>query len=78
MPRGLQPVVAMFDYGIRNGSFEEREGAAKLMASLIRMSSTEAVKPLLNKMAGALIRICGDRFPSNVKGAILQTLTLML
>lgn len=75
---GLKPVMTMFDYGLRNGSFEEREAAAKMMAELISLSNLDAVKPFLNKIAGALIRICADRFPSNVKCAILQTLTLLI
>eukprot|EP01083_Nonionella_stella_P091569 256072_1 len=75
---GLKPVMRMFDYGIRNGSFEERASAAKLMMDLIRLSNLDSVKPFLNKIAGALIRICADRFPSNVKCAILQTLSLLI
>merc|ERR1712154_255087 len=31
-----------------------------------------------NKIACALIRICADRFPSNVKCAILQCLSLLI
>ena len=76
--QGLKPVMKMFDYGIRNGSFEERSNAAKLMMDLISLSSLDAVKPFLNKIAGALIRICADRFPANVKCAILQTLSLLI
>lgn len=49
-----------------------------MMAELISLSSLDAVKPFLNKIAGALIRICADRFPSNVKCAILQTLSLLI
>jgi len=78
MKAGLKPVMTMFDYGIRNGSFEQRVDAAKLMMDLIRLSSVEAVQPFLNKIAGALIRICADRFPAHVKCPLLQTLTLLI
>ena len=76
--RGLQPVMKMFDFGIRNGSFEERASAAKLMSDLINLTEIDAVKPFLNKICGALIRICADRFPQSVKCAILQCLTLLI
>src|SRR5690606_1352135 len=41
-------------------------------------TSPEALKPYLVKTTGPLIRVVGDKFPSGVKSAILQTLTLLL
>ena len=76
--QGLKPIMTMFDYGIRNGTPEQRTNAAKLMCDLIQLSNLDAIKLSLNKIAGALIRICADRFPPNVKCAILQTLTLLI
>lgn len=78
IPGGLKPVMAMFDHSIRNGSFDERMNAAELMSDLIRLTTIEAIKPYMNKIAGALIRICADRYPSNVKCAILECLSLLI
>eukprot|EP01083_Nonionella_stella_P198229 727995_1 len=76
--RGLSPIMNMFDYGIRNGTICERSSAAKLMADLILLTDLQSIRPFLNKIAGALIRICADRYPSSVKCSILQTLTLLI
>jgi hypothetical protein len=42
------------------------------------MTETPLLKPYLIKTTGPLIRVVGDRFPSNVKFAILETLSILL
>ena len=42
------------------------------------MTDPAALKPYLIKTTGPLIRVVGDRFPSGVKAAILQTLCILL
>ena len=49
-----------------------RETAADVIAELAAMADPAVLKPYLIKTSGPLIRVVGDRFPSNVKAAILQ------
>ena len=42
------------------------------------MCDPSVLKPILIKTTGPLIRVAGDRFPSPVKAAILQTLSVLL
>lgn len=41
---------------------------------MINRTSAEALKPFVTQITGPLIRIMGDRYPPQVKAAILQTL----
>ena len=50
----------------------------EVVCLLTRMMSMKAVRPLLTKMTGMLIRICAAHFPNNVKCAVLRTMPLML
>src|SRR5690606_4131818 len=68
----------MFDVGIRNGTFDERSEAALLMYELVELTNVESIQQHINKIAGALIRICSDRFPPVVKVSILKCLKLLL
>ena len=49
-----------------------RETAADVIAELADMADPAVLKPYLIKTTGPLIRVVGDRFPSNVKASILQ------
>jgi hypothetical protein len=54
------------------GSHTAREIAADTIGELALFADVAVLKPLLIKTTGPLIRVVGDRFPSSVKGAILQ------
>lgn len=51
-----------------------REAAAEGLGELIDVTSEATLKPFVVQVTGPLIRIIGDRFPSNIKAAILWTL----
>jgi len=78
LPKGLEPLLPMYQQGLMYGSPQIREVAAKGLGELVEVTSAAALKPFLIKITGPLIRIVGDRFPAGVKAAILQTLGLLL
>ncbi|GJW80316.1 protein ILITYHIA, partial [Tanacetum coccineum] len=65
-------------YGLISGSPEVREQAAQGLGELIEVTSEKALKEFVIPITGPLIRIIGDRFPWQVKSAILSTLTIII
>jgi hypothetical protein len=61
-----------------NGPPELKETAANGLGEVIRLTSSEALKPSVVHITGPLIRILGDRFGANVKTAVLDTLACLL
>ncbi|KAH9290137.1 hypothetical protein KI387_034254, partial [Taxus chinensis] len=64
--------------GLMSGSAELREQAAEGLGELIDVTSENALKPFVVPITGPLIRIIGDRFPWQVKSAILSTLGTLI
>jgi HEAT repeat protein len=60
------------------GTPDQRESAAAGLGELISLTTPAALKPFLIKITGPLIRLVGDKFPWQVKAAILGTLSLLL
>lgn len=76
---GLDPLLPIYQRGILYGSPGIREVAAAGLGEVLELTSTKYLAgPLIVKMTGPLLRIVGDRNPSNVKVAILKTLGLIL
>eukprot|EP00928_Gymnodinium_smaydae_P040622 TRINITY_DN27536_c0_g1_i1.p1 TRINITY_DN27536_c0_g1~~TRINITY_DN27536_c0_g1_i1.p1 ORF type:complete len:2758 (+),score=657.28 TRINITY_DN27536_c0_g1_i1:496-8274(+) len=75
---GLEPLYPIYQHGLMFGSSEARELAAKGLGELVDHTSEAALKPYVVKITGPLIRIVGDRFPSTVKKAIVDTLKSLL
>ena len=65
-------------YGLLNGEHNIREKASRGLAMIISRTPEARLKPYVTQITGPLIRVIGDRFPSNVKNAILSTLSLLL
>lgn len=78
LPKALDPLLPIFIHCLMNGSPDSRECAADGIGELMTMTETALLKPYLIKTTGPLIRVVGDRYPSNVKYAILQTLCILL
>jgi len=76
--KGLEPILPIFKEGLLSGSVEIRENAARGLGDLVRLTDEKDLRLYIVHITGPLIRIIGDRFPSNVKLAILETLTLLL
>ncbi|ONK79574.1 uncharacterized protein A4U43_C01F7760 [Asparagus officinalis] len=78
LPKALQPLLPIFLQGLISGSAETREQAAQGLGELIDVTSEQTLKEFVVPITGPLIRIIGDRFPWQVKGAILSTLSIMI
>ncbi|KAJ8498675.1 hypothetical protein OPV22_009227 [Ensete ventricosum] len=78
LPKALQPLLPIFLQGLINGSAEMREQAALGLGELIALTSEQTLKEFVVPITGPLIRIIGDRFPWQVKAAILSTLSIMI
>ncbi|XP_010550811.1 PREDICTED: eIF-2-alpha kinase activator GCN1 [Tarenaya hassleriana] len=78
LPKALQPLLPVFLQGLISGSAELREQAAIGLGELIEVTSEQALKAFVIPITGPLIRIIGDRFPWQVKSAILSTLTILI
>ncbi|KAJ6871112.1 hypothetical protein NC652_036704 [Populus alba x Populus x berolinensis] len=64
--------------GLTSGSAELREQAALGLGELIEVTSEKALKDFVIPITGPLIRIIGDRFPWQVKSAILSILSILI
>ena len=78
LKKGIEPVWPMLQHGLMQGSPNLREQAALGLGDLIALTTTKALRPYVIKITGPLIRIVGDRYPWQVKAAILQTLGALL
>ncbi|KAL7109894.1 hypothetical protein ACP275_06G203700 [Erythranthe tilingii] len=78
LPKALQPILPIFLQGLINGSAELREQAALGLGELIEVTSEKALREFVIPITGPLIRIIGDRFPWQVKSAILSTLSIII
>lgn len=78
LPKALQPLLPIFLQGLISGSAELREQAALGLGELIEVTSEQALKEFVIPITGPLIRIIGDRFPWQVKSAILSTLSIII
>ncbi|CAM9376956.1 unnamed protein product, partial [Choristocarpus tenellus] len=78
IPRGLEPLLPMYQQGLMYGSREVREAAASGIGELVEVTGPKVLQPFIIKITGPLIRIVGDRFPPGVKAAILHTLGILL
>lgn len=76
---GLEPLLPIYQRGILYGTPLIREASASGLGEVINLTGKKFLAgPLIIKMTGPLLRIVGDRNPSNVKIAILKTLGLIL
>ncbi|PHU00606.1 hypothetical protein BC332_30393 [Capsicum chinense] len=64
--------------GLISGSAELRQQAALGLGELIEVTSEKTLKEFVIPITGPLIRIIGDRFPWEVKSAILSTLSIII
>merc|ERR1719295_2383269 len=78
LAKGIQPILPIFRESILNGAPDLKEQAANGLAEVIELSNADALKPSVVHITGPLIRILGDRFASNVKTAVLDTLASLL
>lgn len=78
LPKGIVPILPIFREAILNGDGDEKETASQGLGEVIKVASALALQPSVVTITGPLIRILGDRFSSNVKIAVLETLAILL
>ncbi|GAB0090658.1 Translational activator Gcn1 [Sergentomyia squamirostris] len=78
LPKGIMPLLPVYREAILNGLPEEKENAAQGLGEVIALTSSSSLQPSVVHITGPLIRILGDRFSSNVKAAVLETLAILL
>ncbi|KAH6560638.1 hypothetical protein BASA62_010347 [Batrachochytrium salamandrivorans] len=78
LPKGILPVLSILLQGLMYGSGDSREQSALGLGEIISRTSETSLKPFVTQITGPLIRVIGDRFPPNVKSAILQTMATLL
>jgi hypothetical protein len=71
LPKSLDAFYSMFLFGLTNGSSQVRESAADMIGQLAKLAHNDVLKPTIIKTIGPLIRVIGERHPSNIKAAIL-------
>uniref|UniRef100_A0A8C7V0B9 GCN1 activator of EIF2AK4 n=1 Tax=Oncorhynchus mykiss TaxID=8022 RepID=A0A8C7V0B9_ONCMY len=76
--KGVTCILPVLREGVLTGSPEQKEEAAKALGGVIKLTSSEALRPSVVNITGPLIRILGDRFAWSVKTSLLETLTLLL
>ena len=74
LDKGLSPILPIFLQGLLYGNPDIRTSSAYALGDLVDRTRLESLKPFTTQITGPLIRVVGDRFTSNVKAAILQTL----
>lgn len=78
LKNGITSLVPMFQHGLMHGTASVRVESAEGLSDIINLTSEAALGPHVIKITGPLIRIVGDRFPAEVKSAILNTLYLLI
>jgi len=79
LPKALSPFLPTYLQGILQGSSAElRESSAEAIGDLVELTDEATLKPFVVQITGPLIRIVGDRFPSQTKTAILRTMGILV
>ncbi|WBW74626.1 translation initiation regulator, HEAT repeat protein Gcn1 [Schizosaccharomyces osmophilus] len=78
LPQGISSVLPIFLHGLMHGTNEQREQSALGVADIVTRTESNKLRPYVTQITGPLIRIIGERFPVEVKSAILYTLNIIL
>lgn len=78
LTKGLAPLLSVLLQGLMTGDQRCREDASIGLSEAISRTNEISLKPFVTQITGPLIRVVGDRFPNNVKTAILETVGLLL
>ncbi|CUS22983.1 LAQU0S07e04654g1_1 [Lachancea quebecensis] len=77
LPKGPSCILPIFLHGLMYGSNEDREISAMAIADVVKRTPATNLKAFVTVITGPLIRVVGERFPSDVKAAILYALNVL-
>ncbi|KAK9476212.1 armadillo-type protein [Lipomyces japonicus] len=78
LPKGPNCLLPIFSQGLMYGSSLQREYGARGIAGIVERTPGAVLRPFVTHMVGPLIRTVGERFPAEVKTAILEALSILL
>ncbi|KAK7204005.1 armadillo-type protein [Myxozyma melibiosi] len=78
LAKGPNAILPICSQGLMYGTTEQREYGARGIGYIVERTPADILRPFVTLMVGPLIRTVGERFPSEVKVAILDTLAVML
>ncbi|SCU93510.1 LADA_0G03488g1_1 [Lachancea dasiensis] len=77
LPKGPSCILPIFLHGLMYASNEDREISALAIADVVKRTPAANLKAFVTVITGPLIRVVGERFPSDVKAAILYALNVL-
>lgn len=77
LPKGVNSILPVFLHGLMYGTSGEREAGALAIADVISKTPAAQLKSLVTVITGPLIRVIGEKYPSDVKAAILYALDMI-
>jgi hypothetical protein len=75
LPKGLGPFVPVFLQGLMNGEPDIRQQSAETLGQIITRCNADGLKPFVVMVAGALIRLVGEKLPWQIKVPMLNDLS---
>ncbi|KAK9324958.1 armadillo-type protein [Lipomyces orientalis] len=78
LPKGPSAILPIFSQGLMYGTSDQREHAARGIAYIVQRTPADVLRPFVTPIVGPLIRTVGERFPPEVKIAILDALVVLL
>jgi HEAT repeat protein len=78
LPKSLAPMLSFYLQGLMYSQPDVREVAASGLAELVGLTDPEHLKPFVTQLAGALIRVSGERMSPEVKTGLLSALEALL